>query len=305
MNTAAHDRPLVFIHFLMIVCAFLVSTSFTVGKAIAHGLDPAVLTLVRFLLATILLGPYVRYHYGLRFSWSTIFRCGIISCTLVVFFWCMFLSLRYTSALNTSVIFTLVPSFAGVYAMFLVKERLDSSRLVALACGMVGAIWVIFRGDITLFAAMEWNRGDLIFLAGCFAMGLYTPLVRLLHRGEPMVVMTFWILVTGSIWLLLITGHRLGQVEWAAVHADIWMGVAYLAVFTTIISFFLTQYSIPYIGPTRVMAYSYLYPALVLLIDITLGNDWPGPRILPGIVIVLAAMFVIQYSARTQSESSG
>jgi hypothetical protein len=45
------------------------------------------------------------------------------------------------------------------------------------------------------------------------------------------------------------------------------------------------------------MAYSYLYPALVLLLDILLGNGWPGGGVLPGIFIVMAAMFVIQYSA--------
>jgi len=67
----------------------------------------------------------------------------------------------------------------------------------------VGAVWVIFRGDLSLFLAMAWNRGDLIFLGGCLAMGLYTPLIRLLHRGESMLVMTFWILITGCIWLLL------------------------------------------------------------------------------------------------------
>ena len=291
------DRSLVFIHMLMLLCALLVSTSFTVGKSIAAGLDPVVLTLVRFFIATLLLGPYVKKFHGLHFSWNMILRCSVISCTLVVFFWCMFLSLRFTSALNTSTIFTLVPSIAGFYAMILVGERLTVPKIIALFCGMVGAVLVIFRGDIGAFLAMEWNKGDVIFLAGCFAMGLYTPLVRLLHRGEPMVVMTFWILVTGTIWLFLAAGYKLPHVQWSSVEPVIWLGVSYLALFTTVISFFLTQYSIPYIGPTRVMAYSYLYPALVLLLDIVLGNGWPGVGVLPGVFVVMAAMFVIQYSA--------
>jgi drug/metabolite transporter (DMT)-like permease len=212
----------------------------------------------------------------------------------VAFFWCMFLSLRYTTALNTSIIFTLVPSISGLYAIFLVGERLTSAKLIALGCGMVGAIWVVFRGDIGQFLMMQWNRGDVIFLAGCLAMGLYTPLVKLLHRGEPMVIMTFWILVTGSGWLLLLAGPRLAAVAWADISVTVWLGVAYLALFTTVISFFLTQYAIPFIGPTRVMAYSYLYPALVLLLDIAFGHGWPGFRVVPGVLVVLVAMFVIQ-----------
>lgn len=281
----------------MVVCATLVSTSFTVGAAIAAGLDPAVLTLVRFVLAACLFGPFVQYRHGLLFSWSLFGRTALISACLVTFFWCMFLALRYTTALNTSVIFTLVPSISGLYAVFLVRERLMGKQLLALACGMVGAVWVIFRGDLTLFLAMAWNWGDLIFLGGCLAMGLYTPLVRLLHRGESMMVMTFWILVTGSIWLLLVAGGRLPEVAWAEVPLAVWAGIGYLSLFTTVVTFFLTQYAIAYLGPTRVMAYSYLYPGMVLILDLLLGHGLPAPRVLPGIVVVLVAMLVLQYDA--------
>lgn len=150
----------------MVLCALLTSTSFTVGKAIATGLDPAVLTFIRFVIATIILLPYVKIRHGLRASWSTIRNCVVISLFLVVFFWCMFLSLRYTTALNTSIIFTLVPSIAGFYAIFLVGERLTIDKIIALVCGMAGAVWVIFHGDINQLLAMQWNRGDIIFQAG-------------------------------------------------------------------------------------------------------------------------------------------
>jgi drug/metabolite transporter (DMT)-like permease len=180
-----------------------------------------------------------------------------------------------------------------------VRERMRGPQLLALACGMIGALWVIFRGDVALLLAMVWNRGDLIFLAGCLAMGLYTPLVRLLHRGESMLVMTFWILVTGSCWLILFGGGRLLAVPWASVPLFAWAGVCYLALFTTVITFFLTQYCTPYLGPTRVMAYSYLYPGLVLIIDLVLGHGLPKPAVLPGVIVVLLAMVVLQRSAKT------
>ena len=292
------QHSLAFIHLLMVLCAALVSTSFTVGAAITAGLDPAVLTLVRFIVATCLLGPYVFIRFGLQFSWSLFRRSAVISLCLVTFFFCMFLALRFTSALNTSVIFTLVPSIAGLYAVFLVKERLANRQLAALAVGMVGAVWVIFRGDLGLFLAMAWNKGDIIFFAGCLAMGLYTPLVRLLHRDESMIEMTFWILVTGSIWLLLLTGRSLPDVPWREVPLFVWGGICYLAFFTTVVTFFLTQYAIAYLGPTRVMAYSYLYPGMVVILDLLLGHGLPDPRVLPGVAIVIAAMLVLQYGRK-------
>ncbi len=284
----------IFVHVLMVIAAILVSTSFTVGAAITRELDPAILTFVRFTLAAALFGPVVYFRYGLGFSFALFLRCAFISGCLVIFFCCMFLSLRYTSALNTSVIFALVPSISGCYALFINGERLGRGQLLALVCGMIGVVWVIFRGDPLQLLAMEWNRGDVIFLGGCFAMGLYTPLVKLLHRGESMAVMTFWVLVTGSLWLLIFAGGKLPAVAWTRVPLFAWVGVAYLAVFTSIITFFLTQYAVPYLGPTKVMAYSYLYPGFVLLIDLMHGHGLPPLRVIPGVLVVLAAMFILQ-----------
>lgn len=287
-------RHLVFVHLLMVVAACLVSTSFTVGAAITRHLDPVLLTLIRFVLAALLFAPLVAVRHGLSFSFSLLLRCSLISGCLVIFFCCMFWALRYTSALNTSVIFALVPSISGGYALLLNKERLGRAHLLALGCGLVGTVWVIFRGDPGQLLAMQWNRGDVIFFAGCCAMGLYTPLIKLLHRGEPMAVMTLWVLVTGCLWLLLLSGADVGRVDWGRVPFELWLGVAYLAVFTTIITFYLTQYAVPILGPTRVMAYSYLYPGLVLVIELALGHGLPPSRVIPGVVVVLAAMFILQ-----------
>lgn len=278
----------------MVVCATLVSTSFIVGEHIAKHLDPAALTLVRFILAACFLFPVIYCKFGLRVGLKSLGRYGLVSSSLVIFFWCMFYSLQYTTALNTSVLFTLVPAFSAIYSVFIAGEKLGRSTIAALGCGLLGAIWVIFRGDLSLFLGLQWNRGDIIFFVGCLAMGLYTPLVKRMHRGEKMEVMTFWILITGSFWLLPAGGLELLRIDLTAVSAGTWGWVAYLAFFTTVVSFYLTQYAIQFIGPTRVMAYSYLYPGLVLVIEIIIGRGWPELRVMPGIAVILIAMFFLQ-----------
>lgn len=287
--------PLWTLHLLMLVAAALVSTSFTVGKAIADGLDPAVLTLIRFLLAALLLLPYIYRRYGLeRPTLADLGRYSFISGALVAFFWLMFLSLRSTTALNTSVIFTLVPGISGIYSAIILRERLGRYRLAALFFAMAGALWVIFQGDPAKMLSLELGKGDLIFFYGCLFMAAYTPLVKLLHRGESMAVMTFWILATGTFWLLLLGGNRLAAVDWPNVELIVWSGIVYLAIFSTIITFFLTQIATIRLGPTRVMAYSYLYPPLVLLIDWGFGHGLPPLRTIIGLLLIVPAMVIVQ-----------
>ncbi len=283
------------IHLLMLLCAVLVAGSFPVVAIISHELDPVLLTLLRFLLASFLFTPLIWLRYGLKVSLAALGRYSVISATLVICFWSMFFSLRYTTALNVSAIFTLVPSLSGLYAMVLNRERLGRIRLIALVLGLIGALWIIFRGEFSSFTELSLNKGDLIFFIGCLFMGLYTPLVRRFHRDEPMPVMAFWVMVTGSLWLLLVAGSQLLTVSFADIPTKVWMGLAYIAIFSTIISFFITQYAILFLGPTRVMAYSYLYPGLVLLLDFLLKGTVPDLKILPGVFIVISAMFVVQH----------
>ncbi len=301
------NRPLPHwaIHGCMLLSAFLVSTSFTVGKAITPFMDPVVLTLVRFLLATLLFAPYVKRTFGIFYpGGKALLRYGLISAALVGFFWLMFLSLRITNPLNTGVIFTTVPGISGLYSWFLLKERLGQYRILALILAMAGALWVIFEGDVQRLLAMQLNHGDLLFFGGCLLMALYMPLVKLLHRGEPMAVMTFWILMTGCFWLLLFASTKLPGFPWALIPGKVWLGIAYLALFTTIITFFITQWATLHLGPTRVMAYSYLYPPLIVVIEWFLHHNFPPMKTMIGVLIILPAMIIVQQRSRQSQPAS-
>jgi drug/metabolite transporter (DMT)-like permease len=206
----------------------------------------------------------------------------------------MFEALRTTTALNAAAILTLVPGISAIYAAILVRERLGAYRMVAMGCGLVGALWVVFRGDPDRLFSLVFNWGDLIFFAGCLSLGLYAPLVKRLHRKEPAAVMTFWVLVMGTFWLVLFNNQAIWHTDWTGIDADVFAGIAYLAIFTTLISFFIAQHATLHIGPTSATSYSYLSPALVVLIEVLIGKGMPSLAVLPGVAIILVATLVIQ-----------
>ena len=291
------------IHLLLLFSTTLVSTSFIVAELITDTLDPIVLTLVRFVLAALILLPVIFIRHGLSISIGSLCRYAAISACLVLFFWAMFSSLRYTSPLNISVLFTLVPAISALYSAILNREQISTSLLLALVVGLMGALWVIFEGDWHRFRELAWNRGDLIFFGGCLAMALYTPLVRLLHRQEPMEVMTFWVLVTGCFWLFPGGVKILADTSLTTIPRTTWLWIVYLALFSTVITFYCTQYATKIIGPTRTIAYSYLYPVLVVMLNYVLGRGWPAVQVIPGILMTVAAMLLLLPSS--ESDGSG
>lgn len=281
-------------HLIMMVATVLVATSFPVGAAITHGLDPLVLTFLRFTLAAVLFAPIVAWRGGLAVPGvRDLARYGALSLCLVGFFWGMFAALRFTSALNTATIFTLLPLITALVAMVVLKERLGAPSRWALPIGAVGALWVVVRGDWGVLLSLDFGKGDAIFFAATAIMGVYGPLVKRLHRGEPMVQMTFWTLVTGSFWLLALSAPRLAQVDWATVSPGVYLGVVYLAIFTTLVSFFAIQWSALIIGPTKTVSYTYLHPMLVLVMGLALGENLPSAVTYPGFVLIFAAMYIL------------
>ncbi|MDP6588536.1 MAG: DMT family transporter [Alphaproteobacteria bacterium] len=283
------------VHAITLLANLTVSTSFPIGREIAHALEPGVLMLLRFAVAALIMGAYVHFRYGLAWpGWGAIWRYAAIALTVVIFFWCMFESLRYTSALNTSALYTTVPVLSAIYAFFIAGERLGRYRFAALAVGLVGALWIIFRGDPVRLLALDLNKGDLIFLAGCVVFGFYGVFIKRFHRGEPTAIMTFWVLLFSAILYLAIAGKDLAASPWAETELSVYGMVAFLAVVSTVITFFMFQYAATRIGPTRVQAYSYFIPAFVLVVDWAIGRGLPSLMTLPGVAIVLVASLVIQ-----------
>ncbi len=289
------SQSMTHVHGMMLLTIVLASSSFPVGAAITHALEPAVLMFLRFVLAVLLFAPYVFIKHGWKLpTWQDFGRYATLSVPLVIFFWCMFESLRYTSALNTGALYTIVPGITGLYAFLINQERIGRRRTLGLALGILGALWINFRGDLESMIQFEFNRGDLIFLAGCFGMALYNPLVKRLYRNEPSEIMTFWTLFTGSLWLGVLSGSRVWDVQWAEVELTVYGGVLYLAFFSTLCTFFLVQYSTVRLGATKVASYTFLTPICVLLINVLIGKGTPAWLTLPGILFVLLAMLIIQ-----------
>ena len=286
----------IFSHALMILATLLISTSFPVCQILAPKLDTGVLTFLRFFLAALIFLPIVFFRYKLK--WPTpkkLFQYSLISLCLIIFFWSMFEALRYTSTLNTGALYALIPGISAMFSLILVREELHFGKVLAFFFGIIGCVWVIFRGDIGAFLSLDYHQGDLIFLGGVILMSLYMPLVKYFHSGEPVPIMTFWIIVSGAVWLFLFNYKTIQEVRFLEIEFSILLGLGYLAIFTTIVTFFILQFVTIQIGPTKVAGYSYLNPVAVLLVGSAFfGQAIPSFIVIPGIAIILLSVFVIQ-----------
>lgn len=281
-------------HAAMVLFALLVSTSFTVGAAISGPLDPLPLTFLRFLVAALVFAAVVAAAGQWRWpSWREGGTALVLGLSVTAYFVTMFEALRLTSALNTGALFALVPLISAVLSRLMLAQPLGPRLALGLLIAAAGVLWVVLGGSLEHMLGFRLGRGEWIFLAGCAAYAAYSPLIRLLDRGTPSLLMSFWTILAGVVLLAAYAGPMLVATDWRGVPLHVMAGIAYLALLTTAVSSFLIQHASTRLPQAKVMAYTYLIPAFILVTDGVLSGRWPPPSVQAGVLVIAAAMLVL------------
>ena len=276
-------------HLAMLAFSALVAGSFSLGVLAAPHIDPGALSVVRFILAGVLVGAAAVATTGIpRSAWVAPWRYLVLGGLLAAYFVLMFEGLKTAPAVSAAAVFTLTPVMAAGFVWLFLRQRMTGRMALALSVGGAGALWVIFRADLQALAALEIGRGEVIYFVGCVAHAAYAPLVRKLNRGEPAVVFTFGMMLAGTLLLALYAWPAVLGTDWAALPGIVWVTLVYVAVAASALTFVLLQYATLRLPAAKVMAYTYLVPSWVALWEFVLHG-----AVSPGLVLLGVATTVL------------
>lgn len=256
-------------HIFVIIATFLVSGSFIVSQKLSGIIDPISITLMRFVLASIILAPFILFIKKYRVKiLSTFKRAMIISFFYASFFIGMFKALETTTALNTGAIYTLIPLLTGIISIFVFKQYISTKQYMVYAFGILGTCIVVFKGNLDSFLALSLNNGDILFLFSIILMTLYSISAKYFYKkDDELLVVVFMTLIGGCIWMTLSLILFDVPLQWERIDAKNFLNVAYLSIATTLFTVFLYQSANVTLGPKKVMSYVYLNPAAIGLIS--------------------------------------
>ncbi|MCC1481269.1 DMT family transporter [Roseibaca sp. Y0-43] len=275
----------------MLLFSALVSLSFSFGHLVAGDIDPGVLMALRFALAAVVLGA-VLVWMGVRPVWARFWRFALVGALMALYFITMFEALARTSAVSTSAVFTLTPLMAAGYGWLLLHQRTGAWVLSALLIGALGATWVIFRANLAALLRFEIGTGEAIFVLGALAHAAVPAVLRRFCQDVTPLQSAFATTLGALVVTCAYAAPEALGTPFMDLPARLWWVLAYLAIVTTALTFFLLQYASSRLPPAKVMAYTYLVPSWVVLWDISIGR-WPNALILLGIAATLAALLML------------
>ncbi|TNC68799.1 DMT family transporter [Rubellimicrobium roseum] len=276
----------------MLLFSALVAGSFSLGARMAHLVDPIAFTALRFWLAGVVIGAGLWATGGLRQP-RALWRQGLLGLLYALYFVLMFEGLKTAPPVSASAVFTLTPLMAAGFGWWLLRQRLSPRIAAGIALGGAGALWVIFRADLAALLALDLGRGEAIYFVGCVAHALYTPLVRRLNRGEGAAEFSLGVVLSAGVLLSVLGAPRIAATDWAALPPLVWITLLYVAVFASAATMVLLQFAAMRLPSSKVMAYTYLVPAWVLLWEEALGAGAPSALVLVGVALTGAALLLL------------
>lgn len=278
-------------YLMMTMTALFWSGAFITGKIGIQEIPPFSLTFLRFLFAAIVMLPVI-YSLGREVcrirkrDFLIILVLGIVG--MFGYHVLFFTSLKYTTAINDSIICAASPLVTSLLASLFLGEYFGVNRVKAIILTLFGVLLAITNGDIGVIQNIKFNIGDIIMICAVLCQASFSVISRTLKgRVSPIAVIYFSFLVSLVALIPFVFRENpqtfISNITWKG-----WSSVIYMAIFASAIGSLFQVVSINSIGASKTMIFLNLVPVFSLVFSaILLGEEVTLFKIVSIIIIII------------------
>ncbi len=215
-----------------------------------------------------------------------------------------YLGLRYTTALNATLIQGLAPLVTGLLAGLLIAEAMSRQQFAGALVALLGVLVLISGGSITFWQDSRSSIGDLIILLAVTLWSLYTVLSRRVTSNRSVLSATGLSTILGVPFLLVAMA-----LEWQILSLRITpaliLAAVYMGISPTVIAFLSWNAGVRRLGPSGAMAFYNTLPLYgALLAFLFLGEEIGLATLIGGALIIGGGMWAARARARATRTAS-
>lgn len=260
-------------HLALLAVALIYGLNYIIAKEVMNGyLEPRGFILLRAIGASILFWIFHRSSKRVKVDRKDIPRFLLAGLFGVALNQIMFFEgLMRTTAINASIIMTINPILVLLLSTLFLKEALGWIKVIGIALGASGAIWLISgRGDVDLLES-ETSLGNLLVLVNATSYALYLIVVKPLMAKYPPIQVIKLVFMCGILYVAPVGADQLINAPWETWTTEIYLQAGFVVVFTTFFAYLLNVYALKTVSSTTVSAYIYLQPFFATALTLLLG----------------------------------
>lgn len=131
----------------MLLWTLLIAASFFAAAQVSQAIDPVLLTALRLLFSALMFLPLLWLKGTSPTTLAGLRAHAVLGLLLALYFGSLFEALRYTSAVNTGTLFTLVPLLTLLFEAWLLPGNGQQRRLLPMLVAGAGALLLILKGE--------------------------------------------------------------------------------------------------------------------------------------------------------------
>lgn len=205
--------------------------------------------------------------------------------------------LSLVEASRAAVIVPTNPAFTALFAAVFLKERLGGVRAAGIGLCVLGALWVLARGDFRSFLALDFGLGELLLVVCIFMWSAYTLLGRVALSGLPALALTAYVMTAGAVMLAVpawFDAQPLSSVTWQS-----WAALGYLIVFGTVLPFLWFYEGVKALGAARAAQFINLVPPLAVAESVLILGEPMTPALYVGAALVVVGLYLTNRPRRS------
>lgn len=180
--------------------------------------------------------------------------------------------LALTSPINSSIILSVNPIFAFVFAALILKERITIVKGAGLTIGFAGVMTLILKNGAPDTSSSTF-LGDILTLINTISWAFYTVIIkRMLEKYHPITVMK-WTFLFGMLINVPLGHDEFISTAWSSITLTGWLQIGFVVFFATFLGYLLLSFGLRRLSPTIVSTYTYLQPVIAAYLATLLGQD--------------------------------
>ncbi len=267
-------QKIIFAHLAVIGANVIYGINYVVAKGIMPDfMQPRMIILLRVVGASIIFWLVASLYPTQRVAKKDMIRIAICAFFGIALNQVMFFEgLNLTTPINASIIMVGTPILVLVFSHFILHDKISRNKIIGIVLGFSGAAYLILSGGSLSFESGTF-LGNLFIFINASSYGLFLVLIKPLMKKYNPITLMKWLFLFGIIYVLPVSFYMIEDTDFASIPNNIWMAIFYVIIFTTVLAYFLNNYSLKIISPTMNSAYIYLQPFLATVVALVVGKD--------------------------------
>lgn len=294
-------------YLLLILANMIWGGNFVIGRVAADYFPPLTFSLLRWLLAFLVLSLFMRNR--LKTEWKNLWNykwillllsvTGIAGYNTIIYF-----SLHYTTSINAAVVNSTTPLFIAIFSVFVLKEKLNPYQGAGIIVSIIGVTFILSKGTLQSLQSFSFNKGDLFVLVAVIFWAIYSVVIKKYAAVLPTLPTLYITSFVGVLLLLPLSLLELNQSNQSVLFNSFSVFIIlYVGILASIIAFLSWNTGVSKIGASKSGVFLNMLPVFATIFATVFTDEnlfWY--QIVGGLIVVSGVILSSKKSNRNYKE---